>query len=184
MNHREPPHPTAGVRRAKLCLALLLPTVFAPTGALAARRTLPDPDAYLPAIAAPTLRFQTPSLPRDLVAKLTFPKPAPKPEPEPIAPKIAPAVAPVAKAAADPKDADDSAATKPVVAASAKPPTQIIPDDTRTALHPEDFVPFFQLPGSARNPGGVNVIVPLPAPAAAPAPGTLPQSSATYRQTP
>lgn len=51
----------------------------------------------------------------------------------------------------------------------AKPgPSAILPDDTRTQIRAEDFLPFFQAPGAR--------------PAAAP--GTLPPSSATYTQTP
>jgi hypothetical protein len=188
MNHREPPHPTAGVRRAKLCLALLLPALLAPAGAHAALRSKAapkaDPNAYLPTVAAPALRFQTPTPPRDQIARLIFPKPAAKPEIAPALPKadVTPRVAKAA--AAETPDAAAQADTKPAVTASARPPAQIIPDDTRNAVQAEDFIPFFQLPGSVRAPGGLNVIVPLPAPSAVPAPGALPPSSATFRQTP
>jgi hypothetical protein len=186
MNHCEPPHPTAGVRRARLCLALLLPAVLAPAGAHAALRPKPalkaDKDAYLPAIAAPALRFQAPALPRAQVARITFPKPTPKPEATPPAPK-ADATAPAAPVI-EPKDAGERSDTKPAVTAPSRPPAQILPDDTRSAVQAEDFIPFFRLPGSSRTPGGANVIVPLPAPAAPPAPGALPPSSATFRQTP
>jgi hypothetical protein len=189
MNHREPPHPTAGVRRARLCLALLLPAVLAPAGAHAALRPKAalkaDQNAYLPAIAAPALRFQAPALPREQVARITFTKPAPKPESAPALPKAdATARAAPAAPATEAKDAGEKTATRPAVTASARPPAQIIPDDTRGAVQAEDFIPFFQLPGSARSPGGLNVIVPLPTPAAVPTPGALPPSSATFRQTP
>jgi hypothetical protein len=46
-----------------------------------------------------------------------------------------------------------------------------LPDDLRQPTRPEDFLPYFQLPGPGVNPG-----VPAPAP--------LPPSSATYTQTP
>ena len=50
-------------------------------------------------------------------------------------------------------------------------PLPILPDDLRQPTRPEDFLPYFQLPGPGVNPG-----VPAPAP--------LPPSSATYTQTP
>ncbi|WP_415908155.1 hypothetical protein [Oleiharenicola sp. Vm1] len=68
----------------------------------------------------------------------------------------------------------------PVKAASGKPPATILPDDTRPKVRAEDFLPFFQFPGSAPANGDVTVVAPVPnaAPGAAP----LPASSATYRQ--
>jgi hypothetical protein len=56
------------------------------------------------------------------------------------------------------------------------PPPAILPDDTRPKVRAEDFLPFFQFPGSGSNPNDVTVV---PAPAE---PGKLPPSSATYRQ--
>lgn len=59
-------------------------------------------------------------------------------------------------------------------------PPSIMPDDTRPKVHPEDFLPYFQFPVNAANPGNVTVVVPgtLTPPAA----GTQPPSTATYRQ--
>ena len=190
MNHREPPHPTAGVRRATLCLASLLLPVLAPTGAQASLRkpSAPKPDstAYLPAIAAPALRFQSPALPREQIARITFLQRTPKPttEVDPSQAKASDATGRTAKANAA-NTPDPVVATEPAKAAAPSParnPQAIIPDDTRPTIHPEEFVPFFQIPGSAKGPGSVNVIVPVPA--SVPAPAPLPQSSATYRQTP
>lgn len=185
MNYREPPHPTAGVRKATLCLATLLLPVLAPTGVQAARRPASDPNAYLPTIAAPALRFHTAALPREQVAKLIFPKPAPKPavEPAPAAPNASDAARPAKPAPIESaKDtAVDPAAPKPANLPT-RPPQQILPDETRPTVHPEDFVPFFRMPAGARGAPGVNVIV--PAPRAAPAPAAIPESSATLRQTP
>jgi hypothetical protein len=61
-----------------------------------------------------------------------------------------------------------------------KTPPPILPDDTRPKVRAEDFLPFFQFPGSASANGDVTVVAPVPssAPTAAP----LPASSATYRQ--
>jgi hypothetical protein len=63
------------------------------------------------------------------------------------------------------------------------PPPAIIPDDTRPAVRPEDFLPFFQLPGFGPRSSGVRVILPVPmnAPSATTPP---PVSSATYNQIP
>jgi hypothetical protein len=72
---------------------------------------------------------------------------------------------------------------KPAPVAGPKPPAAILPDDTRPAVRPEDFLPFFQVPGAAKSAGEVNVIMPanaLTTPPAAP----LPRSSATYTQSP
>ena len=57
-----------------------------------------------------------------------------------------------------------------------KPAKSILPDDTRTKVRAEDFLPFFQPPGASSNPNDVTV-APTP-----PAPGIQPPSSATYRQ--
>lgn len=51
-------------------------------------------------------------------------------------------------------------------------PAPILPDDTRPRVRPEDLLPFFQFPSASS----------APVPAAAPAPGVLPPSSATFRQ--
>ncbi len=186
MNHREPPHPTAGVRKAKLCLALLVLSSLAPTGAQAAlRKPVPpkaDPASYLPAIAAPALRFQAAPPPREQITKIALAKPAPKPVTliESSIPRASDAIA---RAAADAKAAAaDKTDTKPATTTPAKTPSQIIPDEIRPSVHPEDFIPFFQIPGSARAPANVNVIV--PAIPSVPTPAALPSSSATYRQTP
>lgn len=56
----------------------------------------------------------------------------------------------------------------------------ILPDDTRRKVQSQDFLPLFRFPGGASPAGDVTVIAPaVPTP---PAPGTLPPSSATYRQ--
>ena len=58
------------------------------------------------------------------------------------------------------------------------PPPAILPDDTRPATHPEDFLPYFQFPSSN---GDLTIIVPATATRPS-APGQLPPSSATYQQ--
>lgn len=141
---------------------------------------------YLPIVDSPALRFRVPEPALDLgarpvaggppvaagnpeVAEIThanndavtttppFPiatPPTPEPEKEPTAKVIEP----------------------PKVAA----PPAILPDDTRPKVRSEDFLPYFTFPGSGSSPDDVRVIAPgVPTP---PAPGTLPPSSATYRQ--
>lgn len=191
MNHREPPQPAAGVRKATLCLALLTLTVLAPTGALAsARKTTPpkaDPNSYLAAIAAPALRFQAPPPPRAEITRLAlaFPSsgkptfiPSALPRTSDVTGRPATATVAVAKEGAA-KVEEEKAPPPPMLERN---PALIIPDELRPQVHAEDFIPFFQLPGSSRGRGDVNVVV--PAPRSVPAPPPLPPSSATYRQTP
>lgn len=61
-----------------------------------------------------------------------------------------------------------------------KTPPPILVDDVRPRVKPEDFLPFFIFPGSGGQ-GDPNVTVPMALPTP-PTPGTLPPSSATYRQ--
>jgi len=134
---------------------------------------------YLPVIGAPLLRFQEATPPPDLVtrpASAAPPMPALTPTESSVAlanaaatrsamlSSRAPEPAPAAKPEA--KDA-------PAEPAKATPPA-IIPDDVRPPVHPEDFLPYFQIPGSTRQPGDMTPT--------APAPGPLPPSSATYIQ--
>lgn len=53
---------------------------------------------------------------------------------------------------------------------------RILPDESRPKVRAEDFLPFFEFPGTKSNPNDVS-LTPTP-----PAPGQLPPSSATYRQ--
>jgi len=77
--------------------------------------------------------------------------------------------------------------TAPAPASSASPgqktapdtgpaPSPILPDDVRPRVRPEDFLPYFQFPGSRPNPEDVSSVP------TAPAPGMQPPSSATYKQ--
>lgn len=196
MNHREPPLSPAAIAAGKLVLLLGLLLASVPTESHAQPRkvaitlvtlqseTLP----YLPVTGAPSLRFQAAALP-------LHPAPA---APAPVAPPSAatgedftpatgldptpdPLALPDAPPAATGVPANSGSA--PASAAEpAKTPAPILPDDSRPTIRPEDFLPYFQIPGSARTPAEVNVIV--PAPKAPPAPGQLPPSSATYTQSP
>ncbi|MBI5766247.1 MAG: hypothetical protein HZA93_00510 [Verrucomicrobia bacterium] len=197
MNHREPPQLSVGARRALRCLSLLLLSTLAPKTAHSLPRSRPLPGRageparpasvpYLVALGAPPLRFQRPAPPPDLV---THPAAAAPPVPAltPTESTVAQANAAAAQSAGIPPTAtnEPAAGAKPKGTpppAKAAPPRSILPDDTRPTVKPEDFLPFFQIPGTAKAPGDVSVIVPtaLQAPAAAP----VPPSSATYTQTP
>jgi hypothetical protein len=129
-------------------------------------------DGYLATIGGPGLRF-------------TAPAPESEPATRPVVP-VLPAAPPTAGAAtpaspggetrmSEPREPKPVA--KPAVAPAAKsPPPPILPDDLRPQVRPEDFLPFFQPPGSSA--GAVPAGVPVPPP-----PGALPPSSATFMQT-
>lgn len=198
MNHREPPHLSAGTRRALHCLSLLLLPALAPDGAHAlprsptpaagsGRRT--DPQPYLPAMGAPLLRFQEAAPPPDLVTRPAAAAP-PTPALTPTESSVAQANAAAARSTTVNEAPPLPPATPPVtettstkpVPPPAKTPTPILPDSTRPSVRPEDFLPYFQIPGSAQTPSDVTLLV--PAPKTPPAPAPLPPSSATFRQTP
>lgn len=197
MNHREPPHVPVGVRRALHCLSLLLlPALTTENQFAATRQRAPvrsmdelqemEPVPYLPYSGAPPLRFQKLAPPPDLVTHPPAgapPRPSAANEVELATVKAAVSItnSSAARDGADPKSADPKAATPAPEAKPVKPtPAPILPDDTRAPVRPEDFLPFFQLPGAATQNGDVTLVV--PAARGAPAPAPLPPSSATYTQ--
>lgn len=194
MNHREPPQLPVGTRRALRCLSLLLLPAIAPKAALSLPRarpptTLPtrparqEPVPYLPVLCAPPLRFERPSPPPDLIQPAAAAPPIPPLSPTESSVAQANAAAAQSAAATLPTELPIPPHTPTSSPASAKAaPAPILRDDTRPAIRNEDFLPFFQIPGTARAPGDVNVIV--PAAVTAPAGVALPPSSATYTQTP
>lgn len=197
MNHSVPTPVPLGIRRALQCLALLLPALVPMTMRAAMRQRAmlsppagrhgAEPAAYLPALGAPPLRFAdgTPAPER-----VTRPAAAAPPLPGRTRTESSVALANAAAAQsaalngagqarppALPPEGPDGAAP-----AGQSPPLPILPDEVRPQLQPEDFLPFFQLPGSATSPGGVILVGPLPT--ETPPAGPRPQSSATYHQTP
>ncbi len=201
MNLREPPHLSGGMRRALHCLIALLLPALAPDVVVALPRTRPpgsgpdlrnaEPLPYLPKLNAPALRFQEATPPPDLVTRPPAAAP-PTPTLSPTETSVAQANAAAAQSAgvgtipADGVTKLDSGATNPPAPAAspaqppAKTPAPILPDSARPTVRPEDFLPYFQVPGSVRVPADVTLGV--PAAPGAPAPATLPPSSATYRQ--
>jgi hypothetical protein len=188
MNHREPPHLPAGVRKALRGLSLLLLPALALEEGHAVTRlgSIPRSSApmtpYLPVLGAPALRFQEPAPPPDLVTR-----PAAGAPPTPALTPTESSVAQANVAAAHSAAVTTSEPTEPVTAPTSEPkvkapapknPSPILPDDVRPIVRPEDFLPYFQLPGSPNQSGDV-LLVPVPR-----SPGILPPSSATYTQTP
>ncbi len=195
MNHREPSHGSTGGRRALHCLALILP-FLAPKPLSAALRLqdglgLPsgcpehEPNAYLPVLGAPPLRFAEVAPPPDLVSR---PPAAAPPQPALSMTESSVALANAAAAQSTVVHSAPPFAPNSARAESASPdksdkpaPTPILPDEIHPQVRPEDFLPFFQIPGSATGPRDVTVVVPVPRTPAAPA--TLAPSSATYTET-
>ena len=202
MNHREPTHLPAGMRRALHCLSLLLLPALAPDGVHALPRSRPpgsgpdlrnaEPNPYLPKLGAPALRFQDATPPPDLVtrpAAAAPPTPALTPTEASVALANAAAAHPAPASTSEPRTVTSPPAPapdanpQPPAAAPVKTPPAILPDNARPSVRPEDFLPYFQIPGSAQQPSDVTLLVPA-APAAPTPPATLPPSSATYTQTP
>ncbi|MBI2815153.1 MAG: hypothetical protein HYX71_12810 [Opitutae bacterium] len=182
MNHLSAPRQTGRLRTlAKTFSLLLLQPILTPGLADAhARSRLParqdasgasiretEPTPYLTVIGAVPLRFGAPPPPPDLTTKPTADAP---PDPAPVQTvaatnreSVIPALPAPATVAQAPVAEPPPAPAKP-----ADPTSGILPDDTRPAPRPEDFLPFFQFPGSTNNPVR--------------SPGPVPPSSATYQQ--
>ena len=144
---------------------------------------------YLAVIGPPPLRFAAAIPPPDLSARPAIGAP-----PNPAAENANPASAvgsnapmPSTPAVAEPSpDLANGSASQPADAIptpdlsepAAKTPPPILSDDTRPRVKTEDFLPFFVFPNPHVSP---QVVVPAEVPVL-PTPGTLPPSSATYRQ--
>ena len=136
----------------------------------------PQPGAYgyLGVIGPPPLRFMEPESPLE--------PPGPPPAPEAAKPKVIEKVAAtsitpdVVVNPGIPDSARKTSRQEQVTSAGAPPP--LIPDDSSPRVRPEDFLPFFQFPGSRRGLDGGSI----PAPATPAAPSTLQPSSASFRE--
>lgn len=165
-----------GRNQALTGLALLLaPGLAFDTYAAKSRQRewrAPDSSPYLIATGPPGLRFYAPQAP-------------PEPELRPVAsgPPVpglsaqetivatantAAAQSAVGEGIKKPEPVSASSGAVPASATTKPNPPAILPDDTRTQIRAEDFLPYFEIPGAR--------------PAAAP--GSLPPSSATYTQSP
>ena len=189
------------MRKALHCLSLLLvPALTLDEGHAGPRfrlamRPSAEPCPYLPALGSSSMRIAEAPPPPDLVTRPAASAP-PVPALSPVESSVAVAntdavrttVAPssgtpmAAKsdAKSDTPETTEPAAqvTTPPPAPEVKSPPPILPDSVHPVVHPEDFLPYFQIPGGRA--ADVNVIVPgVPS---APAPAPLPPSSATYIQ--
>jgi hypothetical protein len=195
MNHREPPHPSAAVRQALLCLAPLLLTAVTPHRVNAIPRRpvitftarVAETIPYLPINGAPPLRFAEapapvkPADPLRALSENTLSASAQTSTP-PLGTDSTPVDGTSSSALSEALAGEAATAPRDSAAPAAKSPAPILTDEVRPTVRAEDFLPYFQIPASARKPGDVTLLVPgIPTP---PAPGTLPASSATYTQTP
>jgi len=152
----------------------------------------PGSDAlpYLGYVGAPPLRFQKATLPPDVVTRPAAGAP-PVPHLSTVESSVAQANIDAARSATvtvatpeAPLVPEPKPETKETPAAPAKPvPRAILTDDTRPTIRPEDFLPYFQIPGANKQTSEINVIMPASV-LNAPAPAPLPPSSATYTQSP
>ena len=186
--------PRAGLRWGRLLLALLLPPLVTGisqysvppiTHTLGADYPPPEEDArtYLHVVGPPPLRFEELEV---VPQKDVSTRPPPGAPPPPPAIEKQPGhnsimdvlLAPGWTGMDDhPSKSEMKKAKSSSTAAKAGAPA-ILPDEGTSRVHPEDFLPFFQFPGSARN-GGADSNSGVPTPAV---PGQLPASSATYQQ--
>jgi hypothetical protein len=131
---------------------------------------------YLGAIGAPPLTFQSPPI-VDMETRPLGTASSRQPAHPDIVPASASAAAPARNAAAQPAAMPAERKPAEVLPHPSKDTTPIMSDDSQRNVHPEDFLPFFQFPGSAGAPGDLNSST-APSPAA---PAHNLPSTATYR---
>ena len=191
MNYSEPPHPPTGARRALhglilLRLATLIPSDAHGISSLRLRvhqESVPEKrgsSPYLSTIGPAPLRFgAVPALPEPVPPPPVSTTPAPAAAPSEDFNAAAPLTTPAATSqpgAVTAPDAQPEPRETP-----AKDPPRILLDDVRPAVRPEEFLPYFQIPGS-KQAGEFTLVVPVPR--SAPASAPIAPSSATYTQTP
>jgi len=208
MNSREPSRTRLRVRPSPRYLALLLLPVLAPEFASAAPRPRPSagltvrffsepPIAYLRHIDPVPLRVRPAPLPPAPWSKTMSTLPGEVVDSAEIEPVVAEAPAtsffgqptPGSGFIAEPTlhapaTSPESLTRKPEPGAepTVRPPAPILIDDLRPTVRPEDFLPFFLLPGTHSGDTATTIVVPVPR--QAPAPGTQPPSSATFTRSP
>ncbi len=198
MNHREPPLSPAGLSKALNCLLLVLLPVAATDNAFALSRIRPlgsGPELhhaggipYLSTVGAPPLRFRSPPpIPAPSVPLESDLQPPPRDSSEDVTTLPnegpAPSDSSVASSPAINPSTGEPANSQPSFPGQVKEPQPIMRDSLTPTIRAEDFLPFFQIPGSGRASADVTLLVPV-APTAPAAPASIPPSSATYRQTP
>jgi hypothetical protein len=176
-------------------LSLLLPALATEVAQSTAPPANADEDAYplspdggkrpyLVVVGAPQLRFLEAVPPPDVSVRPPAgapPIPTGKPEPEIVQLPAKVSGGAAFQAPPAPKDRveemHERSSASPVIQDRPAPPPAILPDDAGRKVRPEDFLPFFQFPGSGATADDINIIPPAP-----PAPGRLPLSTATYQQ--
>lgn len=172
------------VALCRVILALLHLSMVAT--AHAAQQTLAIPQRavqpYLATINSPSLRYRAAASTAPLVRKtIATGSPVAASAPEvaevALANDHAAASTPPIPVAQQPEQAKpESTPVKPSELPPVSKAQPILPDDTRRKVQSQDFLPLFRFPGSDSLSEDVSSV---PAP---PVPGTLPPSSATYRQ--
>lgn len=172
---------TAGARATTCRLAVwLLPAVVASASSpgFATPPVAPLTRPYLAVLGSTPLRIAEAIPPPDLSSRPGKAAP-PNPEPEEVKDSLVshePAKPDVILGPASAMPAEVPTPERDATPAKSPPP--ILLDDSRPRVKPEDFLPFFVFPGSGES---TTVVVPVTV-ATPPVPGTLPPSSATYRQ--
>lgn len=207
MNHREPSRTRFRVRPSSRLLALLLLPVLVPELAEATPRPRPstglpvrvqpeDPEPYLRHVEPVPLRFRPAPAPlAPWPETLTSADESAAPNSvttDPVTTDVVASVqhsAPAGYTEGNPTEvvhSDVVAAAEPISNSPpdtpVRTPAPILVDELRPTVRPEDFLPFFILPGTQGQEGGPAVIVPIPRQPSSPAP--LPPSSATYIRSP
>lgn len=183
MNFSPEPSTKGGLHAiVRMLSVLMLQHALAPSIADAhARSRLPVPPGdnpaslpYLKITGALPLRFEEPPPPPpDLTSRPAAGAP-PQPPFSLTSETVPAAIMPAEVAPAKPDVVVPAVATPPPPKPADVTPS-ILPDDTHVSTRAEDFLPYFQFPGSAN--AGVTASPPRPA-----QPGQLPPSSATYQQ--
>lgn len=185
----------AGARLARLVSLALLPTLASEALAISTPQRLaprpfepdqppcdqsvPGSQPYLAAGFVSGLRFQeAPVIPEVLVRPAAGAPPRPGGPIEDVAavnrdsiapPEVEPAARADAPAGLPREEPPPPASNNPPVPPAPTQELPILPDELQREVHPEDVLPFFLFPRGQSAPG-------------VPAPGTVPPSSATYRQ--
>jgi hypothetical protein len=187
--------PSGGTSAALCRMVLVLLHLSMVATAQAAQQTLalPKPVSrpYLATFGPPALRFQEAVPPPPAVRPIASGPPVAASAPEVAEVSLANNQAaastppmPIEKPAGAASTAEQTPGlTDSTAAATTRPPAKalpILPDDTRTKVQSQDFLPLFRFPGGSGSVEDVTVIAPgVPTP---PSPNSLPPSSATYRQ--
>jgi hypothetical protein len=174
-----------------MVLVLLHLSMVATAQAAQQTLALPKPISrpYLATFGPPALRFQEAAPPPPAVKPIASGPPVAASAPELAEVSLANNLAaastppmPIEKPTAAISAEQGHVPTDPTVAPAGRPPAKalpILPDDTRTKVQSQDFLPLFRFPGSG---SGEDVTVIAPGVPTPPAPNSLPPSSATYRQ--